>query len=116
MVYSGSRKLTDPSPVEGIDTGTLILSPDPNLPVSSEILVNHREAIDGMIHCTGGGQNKVLHFAENVHIIKDNLFPVPPLFRMIQEESRTDWKEMYRVLTWGIAWRSIAAKRLQKVS
>ena len=102
VVYSGSRKLTDPSPVEGIDTGTLILSPTRTyLPVIREILVNHREAIDGMIHCTGRGHTKVLHFAENVHIIKDNLFPVPPLFRMIQEESRTDWKEMYRVFNMG---------------
>jgi phosphoribosylformylglycinamidine cyclo-ligase len=69
--------------------------------VIREVLEQYRERIDGMIHCSGGAQTKVLHFAGNVHIIKDNLFPVPPLFRMIQEESGTDWKEMYQVFNMG---------------
>jgi phosphoribosylformylglycinamidine cyclo-ligase len=65
------------------------------------VLEQFRDRIDGMIHCSGGAQTKVLHFAGNVHIIKDNMFPVPPLFRMIQEESGTDWKEMYQVFNMG---------------
>ena len=66
-----------------------------------KILDNHRESIHGMVHCSGGAQTKVLHFVDNVHVIKDNLFPIPPLFRMIQEESGTDWQEMYKVFNMG---------------
>jgi phosphoribosylformylglycinamidine cyclo-ligase len=70
-------------------------------PVVAAILKEHRSAVHGMIHCSGGAQTKVLHFADNVHIIKDQLFDVPPLFRIIQEESGTDWREMYQVFNMG---------------
>ena len=71
------------------------------MPVAKAILENFRDKIDGMVHCSGGGQTKVLHFTENVHVIKDNLFDVPPLFRIIQEESQTGWQEMYKVFNMG---------------
>lgn len=101
-VYAGNKKLTDPSPVAGINTGQLILSPTRTyLPVIKRILEECRAGISGMIHCTGGGQTKVLHFVDDVHIVKDNLLPTPPLFEMIQQESGTDWKEMYRVFNMG---------------
>ena len=70
-------------------------------PVIKQILDKHRSDIHGMVHCSGGAQTKVLHFVDNVHIIKDNLFPIPPLFKLIQEESGTDWKEMYKVFNMG---------------
>ena len=70
-------------------------------PVIKKILDAHRKDIHGMVHCSGGAQTKVLHFVENVHIIKDNLFPIPPLFKLIQEESKTEWKEMYKVFNMG---------------
>ncbi|RLD93302.1 MAG: phosphoribosylformylglycinamidine cyclo-ligase, partial [Bacteroidetes bacterium] len=86
----------------GLDAGKLVLSPTRTYaPVIREVLEQFRDKIDGMIHCSGGAQTKVLHFAREVHIIKDKLFPVPPLFRMIQEESGTDWKEMYQVFNMG---------------
>ena len=102
LVYCGSKKLTDPTEIEGIDTGRLVLSPTRTYaPVIKKVLEEHREGMHGMIHCSGGAQTKVLNFVDNLHIIKDNLFPVPPLFRMIQEESNTAWEEMYRVFNMG---------------
>jgi phosphoribosylformylglycinamidine cyclo-ligase len=80
----------------------LVLSPTRTyLPVAAAILNEMRAKVHGMVHCSGGGQTKVLHFTDNVHVIKDNLFATPPLFRMIQEESKTEWKEMYRVFNMG---------------
>jgi len=102
LIYSGSRSLTDSIKSVGLDAGKLVLSPTRTYaPVIREVLEQFREGITGMIHCSGGAQTKVLHFARNVHIIKDNLFPVPQLFRMIQEESGTSWKEMYQVFNMG---------------
>ena len=102
LVYSGSRKLTDKIEGVSLDAGKLVLSPTRTYaPVIKKILDEQRENIHGMVHCSGGAQTKVLHFVENVHVIKDNLFPIPPLFKMIQEESKTDWKEMYKVFNMG---------------
>lgn len=102
LVYSGSKSLTESISGVGLDAGKLVLSPTRTYaPVIMEVLKQFRDRIDGMIHCSGGAQTKVLHFAKNVHIIKDNLFPVPPLFRMIQEESGTSWREMYQVFNMG---------------
>ena len=102
LVYSGSKSLTESIESVGLDAGKLVLSPTRTYaPVIREVLEQYRDSIDGMIHCSGGAQTKVLHFAEKVHIIKDKLFPVPPLFRMIQEESGTAWKEMYQVFNMG---------------
>ncbi len=102
LVYTGSRNLTQPSEIPGIDIGHLILSPTRTYaPVIREVLLNMRQVIHGMVHCSGGGQTKVLHFIDKLHIHKDNLFPVPPLFKMIQEESDTTWYEMYRVFNMG---------------
>jgi phosphoribosylformylglycinamidine cyclo-ligase len=102
LVYSGSKNLTDA--VEGVpvDAGKLVLSPTRTYaPVIKAILDTCRSSIHGMVHCSGGAQTKVLHFVDDVHVIKDNLFPIPPLFKMIQEESGTDWKEMYKVFNMG---------------
>jgi phosphoribosylformylglycinamidine cyclo-ligase len=100
LVYSGSKKLTDT--VNGIPVGKLILSPTRTyMPVVRDILKLHRQNIHGMIHCSGGAQTKILHFIDALHVVKDNLFPVPPLFELIQNESGTDWKEMYRVFNMG---------------
>jgi phosphoribosylformylglycinamidine cyclo-ligase len=102
LVYSGSKSLTQLIENVGMDAGKLVLSPTRTYaPIISKVLESYREHIDGMIHCSGGAQTKVLHFAEQVHIIKDNLFPVPPLFEMIQKESGTPWKEMYQVFNMG---------------
>ncbi len=102
LAYSGKLSLTGPSPVEGIDNGKLVLSPTRTYaPVIKQILDNYRSQIHGMVHCSGGAQTKVLHFVDNLHIIKDNLFDVPPLFRMIQEQSGTTWEEMYKVFNMG---------------
>lgn len=102
LVYSGSYRLTDEIKNLGIDAGKLVLSPTRTYaPVVASILKSFRSSIHGMIHCSGGAQTKVLHFAENVHIVKDMLFETPPLFRIIQEESATDWKEMYQVFNMG---------------
>jgi phosphoribosylformylglycinamidine cyclo-ligase len=85
-----------------MDTGKLILSPTRTYaPVVKKILEEHRSEIHGMVHCSGGGQTKILHFIEDLHIIKDNLFPVPPLFQLIQSESGTPWEEMYKVFNMG---------------
>jgi phosphoribosylformylglycinamidine cyclo-ligase len=102
LVYSGSKSLTESIESVGLDAGKLVLSPTRTYaPVIREVLEQFRDRIDGMIHCSGGAQTKVLHFAGKVHIIKDKLFPVPPLFRMIQKESGTAWKEMYQVFNMG---------------
>ncbi len=102
LVYSGSKNLTDQVDGVSIDAGKLVLSPTRTYaPVIKAILDSCRSSIHGMVHCSGGAQTKVLHFVDDVHVIKDNLFPIPPLFRMIQEESGTDWKEMYKVFNMG---------------
>ena len=102
LVYSGSKKLTDKIDGTPLDAGKLVLSPTRTYaPVIKEILEKYRGKIDGMIHCSGGAQTKVLHFVSDLHIIKDNMFDLPPLFKMIQQESSTDWKEMYKVFNMG---------------
>lgn len=103
LVYSGQTKLTDKVENSPIDAGKLVLSPTRTYaPVIKKILSKYNSnQIHGMVHCSGGAQTKVLHFVDNVHVIKDNLFPVPPLFQLIQEQSKTDWKEMYQVFNCG---------------
>ena len=102
VVYSGTKKLTGPTEVKGVNTGKLVLSPTRTYaPIIKKILDKHRKKIHGIIHCSGGGQTKVLKFVSGVHIVKDRMFPTPPLFRMIQQESKTDWKEMYQVFNMG---------------
>tara|TARA_B100000902_G_scaffold201132_1_gene191643 strand:+ start:2083 stop:3246 length:1164 start_codon:yes stop_codon:yes gene_type:complete len=102
LIYSGSKKLTEKILDLNIDIGKLVLSPTRTFaPIIRKILSKYRNKIDGMIHCSGGAQTKVLHFVNNLHVIKDNMFPVPPLFKIIQEESETDWKEMYKVFNMG---------------
>lgn len=102
LVYSGSKKLTDSVEGSPIDAGKLVLSPTRTYaPVIIEILKELREQIGGIIHCSGGAQTKILHFIKSMHIIKDNLLPIPPLFDMIKNESGTDWKEMYKVFNMG---------------
>jgi len=103
LVYSGSKKLTDSIPDSPIDAGKLVLSPTRTYaPIIKEILsqIEHKK-IHGMVHCSGGAQTKILHFIDNLHIVKDNLFDTPPLFKLIQEESGTHWKEMYQVFNMG---------------
>ena len=102
LAYSGHKNLTDKSEIDGIDIGKLVLSPTRTYaPVIKKVLDRHRSNINGMIHCSGGAQTKVLHFVDNVHIIKDNLFELPPLFRLIQDQSGTPWDEMYKVFNMG---------------
>ena len=102
LVYSGSKLLTDKIEGVSLDAGQLVLSPTRTYaPVIKKILESHRLNIHGMVHCSGGAQTKVLHFVDDVHVIKDNLFPVPPLFQLIHEQSGTDWKEMYKVFNMG---------------
>ena len=103
LVYSGQTKLTDTVENSPIDAGKLVLSPTRTYaPVIKKILDTYTpNQIHGMVHCSGGAQTKVLHFVKEVHVIKDNLFPVPPLFKLIQENSKTDWKEMYQVFNCG---------------
>ncbi|RYZ81160.1 MAG: phosphoribosylformylglycinamidine cyclo-ligase, partial [Proteobacteria bacterium] len=103
LVYSGNVKLTDAVEDSPIDAGKLVLSPTRTYaPIIKKILSKYYpEDIHGMVHCSGGAQTKVLHFVENVHVIKDNLFPVPPLFKLIQQQSKTDWREMYQVFNCG---------------
>ena len=103
LVYSGTMKLTDSVPDSPIDAGKLVLSPTRTYaPIIKEILDEFSsDTIHGMVHCSGGAQTKILHFVDSLHIIKDNLFPVPPLFKLIQEQSKTDWKEMYQVFNCG---------------
>lgn len=102
VVYQGQMKLTDTVNDSPLNAGKLVLSPTRTYaPMVKEILKAHRAQIKGMVHCSGGGQTKVLHFAENVHIIKNNLLPIPPLFSLIQEQSKTPWEEMFRVFNMG---------------
>lgn len=102
LVYSGTVKLTDNIDGTPVDAGKLVLSPTRTYaPVIKKILDAMRHDIHGMIHCTGGAQTKVMHFVRNKHVIKDNLFPVPPLFELISRESGTDWAEMYKVFNMG---------------
>ncbi|GAB3966108.1 AIR synthase-related protein [Spirosoma terrae] len=105
LVYSGSKKLTDEIAVgngQTVNVGQLILSPTRTYaPVAKALLDELRPHIHGMVHCSGGAQTKVLHFVDDLHIIKDNLFPMPPLFSLIQQESGTSWQEMYKVFNMG---------------
>ena len=102
LVFSGSKNLTDAVEGSPLDAGKLVLSPTRTYaPVVKKVLDSLRHQIHGMIHCSGGAQTKILHFVNGLHIIKDNLFPVPPLFAMIQKESGTDWREMYQVFNMG---------------
>lgn len=103
LVYSGNVKLTDSVENSPIDAGKLVLSPTRTYaPIVKAILSKfNKETIHGMVHCSGGAQTKILHFIDDLHIIKDNLFPIPPLFKLIQEQSGTDWKEMYQVFNCG---------------
>jgi len=107
VIYSGTKKLTDSTEVNGMDAGKLVLSPTRTYaPIIKKVLdkfppLGGKGALHGIIHCSGGGQTKVLKFVKGVHIIKDNLFATPPLFKLIQQESKTDWKEMYQVFNMG---------------
>jgi phosphoribosylformylglycinamidine cyclo-ligase len=106
LVFSGGKKLTDLIKIDEeteVTAGKLVLSPTRTYaPVIKKVLEAHRDQIHGIVHCSGGAQTKVLHFVNNdVHVIKDNLFPIPPLFQLIQEQSGTDWKEMYKVFNMG---------------
>jgi phosphoribosylformylglycinamidine cyclo-ligase len=102
LVYSGTKKLTDVVKGSALDAGKLVLSPTRTYaPIIKKILDKFRSQINGMVHCSGGAQTKVLHFVNDVHVIKDNMFELPPLFKLIQEESGTDWKEMYKVFNMG---------------
>ena len=103
VIYMGSKKLTDPTAVDGVDVGKLVLSPTRTyLPLIKKILKAHKSQINGMIHCTGGAQTKVMKFVDkNVRVIKDNLLEIPPLFEMIREESGLDYQEMYQVFNMG---------------
>ncbi len=102
LVYSGNIKLTDAVAGVSLNAGKLVLSPTRTYaPIIKKILENYRKKIHGMVHCSGGAQTKILHFVDDLHIIKDNLFDVPPLFKLIQEQSNTDWREMYQVFNCG---------------
>ena len=105
LVFSGSKKLTDMVDIgngQSITAGKLVLSPTRTYaPIIKKMLDGYRSQIHGMVHCSGGAQTKVLHFIDDLHIIKNNLFPVPPLFKLIQEESQTSWQEMYKVFNMG---------------
>ena len=103
LVYSGNAKLTDAVENSPIDAGKLVLSPTRTYaPIIKEIITKYTsDTLHGMIHCSGGAQTKILHFIDALHIVKDNLFPIPPLFKLIQEQSKTDWKEMYQVFNCG---------------
>ncbi len=103
LVYSGSKKLTDSVDGVSLDAGKLVLSPTRTYaPIIKKILQEYTaDDIHGMVHCSGGAQTKILHFIDNSHVVKDNLFEVPPLFKMIQKESKTEWKEMYQVFNMG---------------
>ena len=102
LVYAGGKQLTDPVEDSPLNAGLLVLSPTRTYaPFVKQLLEAMRADIHGMVHCSGGVQTKILHFVDNVHVIKDNLFPTPPLFKLIQQESGTDWKEMYQVFNMG---------------
>ena len=114
LVYSGSKGLTEKVNAP-INAGKLVLSPTRTYaPVIKKIIDQFKKDIHGMVHCSGGAQTKVLHFVDDVHVIKDNLFPIPPLFKLIQEESGTDWKEMYKVFNMGHRMKFMFHKNLRK--
>ncbi|HEX7357463.1 MAG TPA: AIR synthase related protein [Ignavibacteriaceae bacterium] len=102
LIYSGNYKVTDTVAGSPVNAGKLVLSPTRTYaPIIKKILDHYRAQIHGLVHCSGGAQTKILHFIDHLHIIKDNLFPIPPLFKIIQEESNTDWQEMYKVFNMG---------------
>lgn len=102
IVYAGNCNLTDPSEIKNVDIGKLVLSPTRTYaPVIKEVLKQYRPNIYGMVHCSGGAQTKILHFVDNLHVVKDNMFAVPPLFKLIQQQSSTSWQEMYKVFNMG---------------
>ncbi|MDT8411313.1 MAG: AIR synthase-related protein [Vicingaceae bacterium] len=102
LVYSGSKKLTDKVEGVDIDAGKLVLSPTRTYaPIIKKVLEKYRKQIHGMVHCSGGAQTKILHFVDDLHIVKDNLFETPPLFKLIKEQSGTSWEEMYKVFNMG---------------
>ncbi|MBC3844910.1 phosphoribosylformylglycinamidine cyclo-ligase [Winogradskyella echinorum] len=103
LVYSGQTKLTDSVEDSPLDAGKLVLSPTRTYAPIIKAILNkfNSDSVHGMVHCSGGAQTKILHFIDNLHIIKDNMFPIPPLFKLIQEQSKTDWKEMYQVFNCG---------------
>src|SRR5690606_19265586 len=102
QVYSGNDRVTMSVPCVEVDAGKLVLSPTRTYAsVMIQVLNEMRQHIHGIVHCSGGAQTKVMHFIDNLHVVKDNLFPVPPLFRLIQGQSGTDWKEMYKVFNMG---------------
>jgi phosphoribosylformylglycinamidine cyclo-ligase len=103
LIYSGSLKITQPIDGLGVDAGKLVLSPTRTYaPIVKKVLEKYNsENIHGMVHCSGGAQTKILHFIDNLHIIKDSMFPIPPLFNLIKKESGTSWKEMYKVFNMG---------------
>lgn len=102
LIYSGSYQLNDPAPGTTVDMGKLVLSPTRTYaPIMVEVLKNLRPHLHGIVHCSGGAQTKILHFVDDLHIVKDNMFKTPPLFSIIQGQSGTDWKEMYKVFNMG---------------
>jgi phosphoribosylformylglycinamidine cyclo-ligase len=102
LVYSGNHNLTDSIPESSLDAGKLVLSPTRTYaPVIKAMLSEFRSKINGIVHCSGGAQTKILHFIEDLHVVKDNMFPVPPLFKTIQQSSGTNWQEMYQVFNMG---------------
>jgi len=102
LVYSGKLKLCEKTEIEGTDTGKLVLSPTRTYaPLIKKILLAFRSQIHGMIHCSGGAQTKILNFVNDLHVVKNNMFQIPPLFKIIKEQSGTDWKEMYKVFNMG---------------
>ncbi len=102
LIYSGNKKLKELDTETGLTIGRLVLSPTRTYaPLIHRVLDHFRSKIDGMVHCSGGAQTKILHFVDNVRVIKDNMFDIPPLFRLIQEQSKTNWREMYKVFNMG---------------
>lgn len=102
LAYSGSKQLTDQIEGLGIDAGKLVLSPTRTYaPIMKKIFDKYRSNIHGLVHCSGGAQTKVLHFVDKVRVVKNNMFPIPPLFKLIQEQSQTSWQEMYKVFNMG---------------
>jgi phosphoribosylformylglycinamidine cyclo-ligase len=113
LVFSGKCRLTDPVEGTNLDAGKLVLSPTRTYaPVIKKVLEQFRTSISGMIHCSGGAQTKVLHFIDNVHVIKNHLFGIPPLFKLIQEQSGTSWREMYQVFNMGHRFEIYAKKEV----
>ena len=115
LIYSGTKKLTDAVEGSPLNAGKLVLSPTRTYaPIIKKILDKYRSKINGMVHCSGGAQTKVLHFVDNVHVIKDNMFELPALFKLIQDESGTDWKEMYKVFNMGHRMELYVPKEIAK--